>query len=182
MIDAKIVVDSSANMAAEVSFVSSVPLKIITDHKEYVDNAVANSGGGGSSESGESASPYAAKVFIVPDGVMTATEAAPYVFTPVETEEFLAQGDFKRTIVKYPEQILGIGALVVANTEFYVDVDSTNKVLVCSGTEFSFLATEVDGAAQTISVDYVNTSIQCLNNQGTIMGFCTKKIYTIKNN
>ena len=42
MIDAKIVVDSSANMAAEVSFVSSVPLKIITDHAEYVDNAELN--------------------------------------------------------------------------------------------------------------------------------------------
>ena len=42
MIDAKIVVDSSANMATEVSFVSSVPLKIITDHKEYVDNAELN--------------------------------------------------------------------------------------------------------------------------------------------
>ena len=42
MIDAKIVVDSSANMAAEVSFVSSVPLKIITDRAEYVDNAELN--------------------------------------------------------------------------------------------------------------------------------------------
>ena len=42
MINAKIVVDSSANMATEVSFVSSVPLKIITDHKEYVDNAELN--------------------------------------------------------------------------------------------------------------------------------------------
>ena len=42
MINAKIVVDSSANMAAEVSFVSSVPLKIITDHKEYMDNAELN--------------------------------------------------------------------------------------------------------------------------------------------
>lgn len=42
MINAKIVVASSANMAAEVSFVSSVPLKIITDHKEYMDNAELN--------------------------------------------------------------------------------------------------------------------------------------------
>ena len=42
MIDAKIVVDSSANMASEVSFVSSVPLKIITDHQEYVDDAELN--------------------------------------------------------------------------------------------------------------------------------------------
>lgn len=42
MIDAKIVLDSSANMASEISFVSSVPLKIITDHTEYVDNAELN--------------------------------------------------------------------------------------------------------------------------------------------
>ena len=42
MIDAKIVVDSSANLAAEVSFVSSVPLKIITDRKEYIDDAKLN--------------------------------------------------------------------------------------------------------------------------------------------
>ena len=42
MIDAKIVVDSSANMASEVSFVSSVPLKIITDNKEYIDDADLN--------------------------------------------------------------------------------------------------------------------------------------------
>ena len=37
MIDARIVVDSSANMAGEPAVVS-VPLKIITEAKEYVDN------------------------------------------------------------------------------------------------------------------------------------------------
>ena len=42
MIDAKIVVDSSANMAADISAISSVPLKIITDEKEYIDNAELN--------------------------------------------------------------------------------------------------------------------------------------------
>ena len=41
MIDAKIVVDSSANMAG-CHWVSSVPLKIITDEKEYIDNAELN--------------------------------------------------------------------------------------------------------------------------------------------
>ena len=42
MIDARIVVDSSANMAAEHDFVASVPLKIITDTKEYIDDAYLN--------------------------------------------------------------------------------------------------------------------------------------------
>ena len=42
MIDAKIVVDSSANMAADHGFVTSVPLKIITDTKEYIDDANLN--------------------------------------------------------------------------------------------------------------------------------------------
>lgn len=42
MIDAKIVVDSSANMMGEKTYVSSVPLKIITDEKEYIDNAELN--------------------------------------------------------------------------------------------------------------------------------------------
>ena len=41
MIDARIVVDSSANMTAEQDFVVSVPLKIITDRKEYVDEIAA---------------------------------------------------------------------------------------------------------------------------------------------
>lgn len=41
MIDAKIILDSSANMTAE-SHVASVPLKIITDRKEYIDNAKLN--------------------------------------------------------------------------------------------------------------------------------------------
>lgn len=41
MIDAKIIVDSSANMAMDTT-VSSVPLKIITDEKEYVDDAALN--------------------------------------------------------------------------------------------------------------------------------------------
>lgn len=41
MIDAKIVLDSSANMATE-SHVFSVPLKIITDRKEYIDDANLN--------------------------------------------------------------------------------------------------------------------------------------------
>ena len=42
MIHAKIVVDSSANMAAPDSAVVSVPLKIITDEKEYIDDANLN--------------------------------------------------------------------------------------------------------------------------------------------
>lgn len=42
MIDAKIVVDSSANMAADKTGISSVPLKIITDVKEYIDDANLN--------------------------------------------------------------------------------------------------------------------------------------------
>ena len=41
MIDARIVVDSSANMAGEPA-VYSVPLKIITDNKEYIDDAELN--------------------------------------------------------------------------------------------------------------------------------------------
>ena len=41
MIDAKIVVDSSANMTINAA-VSSVPLKIITDEKEYIDDAALN--------------------------------------------------------------------------------------------------------------------------------------------
>ena len=41
MIPAKIVVDSSANMIASTS-VASVPLKIITDSKEYIDNTELN--------------------------------------------------------------------------------------------------------------------------------------------
>ena len=41
MIHAKIVLDSSANMATD-SHVSSVPLKIITDRKEYIDDAKLN--------------------------------------------------------------------------------------------------------------------------------------------
>lgn len=41
MINAKIVVDSSANMAASTG-VASVPLKIITDNKEYIDDANLN--------------------------------------------------------------------------------------------------------------------------------------------
>jgi len=42
MIDAKIVVDSSANMAMDKSAISSVPLKIITDNKEYIDDENLN--------------------------------------------------------------------------------------------------------------------------------------------
>ena len=42
MIDAKIVVDSSADMAVGFPTVSSVPLKIITDNKEYIDDANVN--------------------------------------------------------------------------------------------------------------------------------------------
>ena len=41
MIDAKIVADSSANMAGS-RLVSSVPLKIITDNKEYIDDEMLN--------------------------------------------------------------------------------------------------------------------------------------------
>ncbi len=42
MIDAKILVDSSANLATGCDFVSSVPLKIITDEREYIDDENLN--------------------------------------------------------------------------------------------------------------------------------------------
>ena len=42
MIDAKIVVDSSANMALSAPGVTSVPLKIITGEKEYIDDENLN--------------------------------------------------------------------------------------------------------------------------------------------
>ena len=42
MIDARIVVDSSANMAVGSPWVASVPLKIITDVKEYIDDENIN--------------------------------------------------------------------------------------------------------------------------------------------
>ena len=42
MIDAKIVVDSSANMILDHSLVTSVPLKIITTEKEYIDDINLN--------------------------------------------------------------------------------------------------------------------------------------------
>ena len=42
MIDARIVADSSANLAVNGGAVVSVPLKIITDQKEYVDDASLN--------------------------------------------------------------------------------------------------------------------------------------------
>ena len=42
MINAKIVVDSSADMAVGFPTVSSVPLKIITDTNEYIDDANVN--------------------------------------------------------------------------------------------------------------------------------------------
>ena len=42
MINAKILVDSSANMATGCDFAESVPLKIITDNKEYIDDANLN--------------------------------------------------------------------------------------------------------------------------------------------
>lgn len=42
MIDAKIVVDSSANMTFGCPGIASVPLKIITDEKEYIDNETLN--------------------------------------------------------------------------------------------------------------------------------------------
>ena len=42
MIDAKIVADSSANLAVNAPAIASVPLKIITDEKEYIDNENLN--------------------------------------------------------------------------------------------------------------------------------------------
>ena len=42
MIDAKIVVDSSANLTFGCPHIASVPLKIITDEKEYIDDETLN--------------------------------------------------------------------------------------------------------------------------------------------
>lgn len=133
--------------------------------------------------SGGAESPYAMKVFVVPDGVMAATEDAPYTFNAEETKEFLAQGDFKRTLVKYPSHALpGAGMLSIADTYLYTEVTSTQSIFGCGGSETSFFTGGVDGETTFLMAEYIVTSIQCLNNQGTIMGFGERKTYTIKNN
>ena len=51
-------------------------------------------GGGGSTTSG-------VQIYTIPEGVLTATESEPYVFTAEETSDFLAQGDFSNSIVRF---------------------------------------------------------------------------------
>lgn len=133
---------------------------------------IAQSGGGG----GSAESPYAMKVFIVPEGVMTATQDAPYTFSAEEAEEFLAQGDFKRTIVKYPTQVLiGMGALNIANLCLYIESDSVQG-FICEGTEVTKVSVEANGEMDS-AIEYIKTTINCANTPNAIMGYCSISKY-----
>lgn len=145
--------------------------------KVWIDPTGTPSGGNGGGTSGGSAeSPYAMKVFIVPEGVMTATQDAPYTFSAEEAEEFLAQGDFKRTIVKYPTQVLiGMGALNIANLCLYIESDSVQG-FICEGTEVTEVSVGANGEMDS-AIEYIKTTINCANTPNAIMGYCSISKY-----
>lgn len=143
-----------------------------TDTVLWIDPTGTPSGGNGGNSGGGAESPYAMKVFIVPEGVMTATEDAPYTFSAEETEEFLAQGDFKRTIVKYPTQVLiGMGALTIADLCLYIESDSAQG-FICEGTEVTEVSVESNGETDS-GIEYTKTIINCANTSQAIMGYCS---------
>ena len=170
MIDAKIVVDSSANMAAEVSAISSVPLQIITDTKEYIDNAELNTAAmvwdlqtyhGKSSTACPS-----------PQDWLEAFEDKPYVFCIAITSNLsgccnaanIAKADYEHT---YPDRKVCVIDTLSTGGEMELIAEKVQE-LIAAELSFEEICDAVKEYQQRTGLMFMLESMQNLANNGRV--------------
>ena len=169
MIDAKIIVDSSANMTAE-SFVASVPLKIITDAKEYVDDKYLNTATmvwDLQAYTGKSSTACPS-----PQDWLDAFGDAPYVFCIAITSNLsgscnaavIAKNDYEQA---FPDRKVCVIDSLSTGGEMELIAEKLRE-LIQSGLSFEEIEAEIKEYQQRTGLMFMLESMQNLANNGRV--------------
>ena len=176
MIDAKIVVDSSANLAADRSAISSVPLKIMTEHREYIDDADLDVAAmvsdlltytGKSSTAGPS-----------PHDWLDAFQDKPYVFCIAISSNLsgsynaanIAKADYERT---YPgRQVFVIDSLSTGGSMELIA--EKLQALIAEDLTFQEIAQRIQEYQKSLAILFMLESMRNLANNGRVSKIAAK--------
>ena len=176
MIDAKIVVDSSANMMGGKTYVSSVPLKIITDEKEYVDNAELNTAAmvwDLQNYTGRSSTACPS-----PQDWLNAFEGKPYVFCVAITSNlsgccnaaYIAKADYES---EFPDRKVYVIDSLSTSGEMELIAEKI-KALIEQDLSFEEICEAVKEYQQHTALIFMLESLQNLANNGRVSKIVAK--------
>lgn len=110
-----------------------------------------------------------AKIYTIPEGVKNATSSAPYMMSQEEIDDFLAQGDFSNTIVRFANPAMS-SVLMCPES-----ISVNSGVLTANFTVSQTVSS--NGVATQLSITYYQIQLGVMNGQG--IGAFTKTIATI---
>ena len=176
MIDARIVVDSSANLTAEPEFVASVPLKIITDRKEYVDDIQLNT----------SAMVWNLQTYVGPSSTacpspqewLNAFDNKPYVFCIAITGNLsgscnaanIAKADYEQA---YPSRKVFVIDSLSTGGEMELIAEKLRE-LIAADLSFEEICEAVTAYQQRTGLVFMLESMQNLANNGRVSKIAAK--------
>lgn len=176
MIDAKIVVDSSANMAADRSAVSSVPLKIMTEHREYIDDASLDTAAMVSdlrTYTGKSSTTCPS-----PHDWLDAFDDKPYIFCVAISSNLsgscnaanIAKADYERT---YPgRQVFVIDSLSTGGSMELIA--EKLQTLIAEDLTFQEIAQRIQEYQKSLAILFMLESMRNLANNGRVSKIAAK--------
>lgn len=175
MINAKIVVDSSANMATSTT-VASVPLKIITDNKEYIDNADLNTAAmvwDLKTYTGKSSTACPS-----PQDWLEAFGDAPYVFCIAITSNLsgscnaanIAKSDYEQ---EYPDRKVCVIDSLSTGGEMELIVEKIQELMKAE-LSFEEICEQVKAYQQHTGLMFMLESMQNLANNGRVSKIVAK--------
>lgn len=176
MIDAKIVADSSADMAVGFPGIASVPLKIITDEKEYIDDANLNTSAmvwDLLSYSGRSSTACPS-----PQDWLDAFDNKPYVFCVAITSNLsgscnaanIAKADYEQA---YPGRKVCVIDTLSAGGEMLLIAEKVQE-LIEEGLSFEEICEKIKEYQQHTGLLFMLESLKNLANNGRVSKITAK--------
>ena len=176
MIDARIVVDSSANMAIGSPWAASVPLKIITDEKEYIDDEHINTVsmvGDLLTYTGRSSTACPS-----PQDWLDAFDGKPYIFCIAITSNL--SGSYNAACIAkadYEQEFPGRKVYVIDSLSTAGEMELiAEKIrdLVASGLSFEDICNSVKAYQENTGLMFMLESLQNLANNGRVSKLVAK--------
>lgn len=176
MIDAKIVADSSADMAFGFPGVSSVPLKIITDTKEYIDDENLNTAAmvwDLQTYTGRSSTACPS-----PQDWLDAFDNKPYVFCVAITSNLsgscnaanIAKADYEQ---EFPDRKVCVIDTLSAGGEMLLIAEKLQE-LIAEGLSFEEICEQIKAYQQSTGLLFILESLKNLANNGRVSKIVAK--------
>lgn len=176
MIDAKIVVDSSADMTVGFPGISSVPLKIITDKKEYIDDENLNTAAmvwDLQTYTGRSSTACPS-----PQDWLDAFDDKPYVFCVAITSNLsgscnaanIAKADYEQA---FPDRKVCVIDTLSAGGEMLLIAEKVQE-LIAEGLSFAQICERIKAYQQKTGLLFMLESLKNLANNGRVSKITAK--------